>query len=283
VNESTESLLARGWRLFRQHPRLFASLVFAGGIAGLALSYCFTPVYKADATLVPSEEMQALSQNTLLGGLGGIASLVGGAQGNKENEAVAVLKSRALTCAYIETNGLLPILFHNRWDATAHKWKPGRKIPTVLDGFRDFDNGIRLIVENQKTGIITISVTWEDPTLAKQWADGLVRMANDRLRSEAIERSSKNLEYLQGASEKTTVTGVKETIYKLMESEIKKQMISVANVDYAFRVIDPTVVPEKKVFPKRTLFSGLGAAVGGIAWLLVAMLKDRAAGLKTAG
>jgi uncharacterized protein involved in exopolysaccharide biosynthesis len=280
VNQTTESLFNRGFSLLLRHTRLFLSLTFSGAIAALAISYLFTPVFKADITLVPSDETLGLDQNSLLGGFSGIASLVGagvGGLGNKESEAIAILKSRGLVWSYMQANELLPILFANKWDPRARKWKSDKKnfVPTLADGYRVFDRDVRNVVENRKTNIITLFITWQDPKLAKEWADGLVDAANDLLRQQQIERSTKNLDYLRTASEKTTVVEVRNSIYKLMESEIKKQMIAMGNKDYAFRVVDPAVVPEKKVFPKHSYFALFGAAAGAMIWFLLVTFRRR--------
>jgi uncharacterized protein involved in exopolysaccharide biosynthesis len=261
---NTISNFDRGIVFLGRHKVLLLVLASVGGLAGFALSYCFTPQYKADAVLVPSDEILGLSENGGLGSLGGLASLVGvGAPGSKENEAVETLKSRALTRSFIEANGILPIIFHDRWDSAARKWKVDKlgRVPTLEDGFRKFDKNILTVVENHKTGLITISITWEDPVLATQWTAGLVDAANDRLRTQAVARSTRTLEYLEKVSATMSITEVKASIYKLIESEIKKQMIASGGKDYAFRVVDPPVVPERKVFPARSLFLVFGALI----------------------
>lgn len=265
---------------------MLSILIGVGAVAGVGLSYCFTPLYKADALLIPSDEVLGLNASGALGslagglgGLGGLASLVGlGTGGNKENEAIETLKSRGLTISYIESNGLMPILFRDRWDPSTKTWRVGRfghgHIPTIEDGYRVFDKEVRTVVQNRKTGLTTISVTWKDPVLAKQWTDGLVNAANDLLRAQAIERSSRNLEYLRKASDTTTIMEVRATIYKLMETEIKKQMVAYGGRDYAFRVVDPAVVPDRKDFPMRLAFFLGGAVVFPILGFLLIALRD---------
>jgi uncharacterized protein involved in exopolysaccharide biosynthesis len=277
VNRSNKSIFNRTIDLLFEHIRAFLLLTGAGGILAFAASYLFTPVFRADVTLIPSDEILGIDQNSLLSGFSGIASLVnGGGAGHKENEAVAILKSRALTTAYIKANDLLPVIFDDRWDASANKWKLDRrgKFPTLEDGYKVFDKKIRTVVENRKTDLITVSIDWKDPTLAKQWTDGIVEAANDLLRRQAIERSTRNLEYLQNASDKTTIVGIRDALYKLMEAEIKKKMIASENVDYAFRVVDPAVVPEQKTFPNRVFFLAFGIVFGGMTWFLFAVLRD---------
>jgi uncharacterized protein involved in exopolysaccharide biosynthesis len=278
VNQTTEPLFDRGFSLLLRHIRLFLSLTVSGAVVAFGISYLFTPLFKADITLVPSDETLGLDQNSLLGGFSGIASLVGagaGALGNKESEAIAILKSRGLIWSYMQANDLLPILFANKWDSVAHKWKSDKKsyVPTLEDGYKKFDKNIRNVVENRKTNIISLYITWQDPRVAKQWADDLVDAANDLLRRQQIERSTKNLDYLKIATEKTSVMEVKNSIYKLMESEIKKQMIAMGNKNYAFRVVDPAVVPERKVFPMHSYFAVSGAAAGAMIWFLLVAFK----------
>jgi uncharacterized protein involved in exopolysaccharide biosynthesis len=283
VSQNDEPLFSRGVSLLLRHFRLFLLLAFVGGVAGIAVSYLFTPVFRVDALLVPSDEILGLNQNSLLGGVGGLASLVGiGGSGSKESEALAILKSRALTSAYIQENELLPIIFHDRWNSDTHKWKSDKKgqVPTLEDGFTVFDKSIRSVVENRKTGLITVLVTWRDPKLAKQWADGLVHAANDLLRRQAIERSANNLEYLQKVLDKTSVVTMKDTISKLMETELKKQMMATGNSDYAFRVVDPAVVPERKFFPKRSIFAVFGSAFGCIIWISVVAFRNPKSAVK---
>ena len=259
------------WR-YKLHLFMAACL---GGAAGYGISFFFTPQYKADAVLVPSDEMLGANLNGVLGSLGGLASLVGlEKSGSRESEALETLRSRVLTTWYIDKNGLLPIIFSSRWDPIARKWKAGRHVPTLADGYKTFDKKIREVVENRKTGLVTISVTWEDPRLAMEWTDGLVNGANDMLRSQAIERSARNIEYLKKASDETTVMEVKATISKLMETEIKKQMVATGDKNYAFRVVDPPVVPERKVFPLRAVFLILGALAAPVLWSLVIVLRS---------
>jgi uncharacterized protein involved in exopolysaccharide biosynthesis len=276
MNDSAEPLFYRGLNSLVRHAKYFVLITFVCAAIGVAISYRFTPVFKADAVLIASDEMLGLNQNSQMGGLGGLATLIGvGTAGNKENEAVAILRSRALAYEYIRANTLLPILFHDRWDPATQNWKVGKKAPTLEDGYTFFDKSIRTIIENRKNGLITISVTWEDPKLAKQWVDGLVSATNDLLRQQAIERSTKNLEYLQNASERASIMELKTTIYKLMETEIKKQMAAIGNIDYAFRVVDPAVIPEHKSAPKRSVFAVFGAIIGGMVWFLVIVFRNR--------
>jgi len=137
VNQQTYSDFDRVIAFLLRHMGLIVMLAGFGGGAGVALSYCISRQFRADAVLIPS--MKCLAQpewNSRKFGRTG--SLVGGgAAGNKQNEAIATLRSRELTMSYIEKNGLLPILFHDRWDSAAKKWKVSslHSTPSLEDGF----------------------------------------------------------------------------------------------------------------------------------------------------
>jgi LPS O-antigen subunit length determinant protein (WzzB/FepE family) len=251
-------------------------LMTIGGAAGAGISYFFKPQYRAEAILIPSDESIG-SENGSLGGAGGLASLIGmSSNGNKDSEAIQTLKSRALTTLYIKENNLLPILFHDRWDPATKTWKTSayRKAPTLDDAYRLFDKRVRNVIDNRKTGLVTLQITWSDPVLAKQWTDGIVDATNDLLRNQAIARSTRNLDYLKKASEATNVVEIKSTIYKLVEGEVKKQMLASGGRDFAYRVVDPAVVPDRKVFPIRSLFLAFGALIMPVLWLGFRGLKN---------
>ena len=75
---------------------------------------------------------------------------------------------------------------------------------------------------------------------------------------------------------------VRQTIYKLMETEIKKQMIAYGGRDYAFRVVDPPVISDRKVFPVRSLFLVLGAILLPAVWIAFIALRGTIANDKNA-
>jgi uncharacterized protein involved in exopolysaccharide biosynthesis len=281
VNDGRSDLNRLILQLWRRRF-LLALLATVGGAAGIALSFWVSPEYKADAVLIASDEILGLNASGALGSLGGLASLVGvGGAGNKESEAVETLKSRGLTISYIESNGLMPILFPGRWDVATNKGKADFRghVLTLEDGYRKFDKSVRAVVENRKTGLVNITVTWTDPNLAKQWVDGLTKAANDRLRTKAEERSSRNLEYLRKASEATTIMEVKTSIYKLMETEIKKQMVAYGADDYAFRTVDAAIVPQRRSYPIRALFLFFGALLVPLVYVAGVWLRDAKAKL----
>jgi uncharacterized protein involved in exopolysaccharide biosynthesis len=210
--------------------------------------------------------------------LGGIASLAGlsvGANSGVKAESLATLESETLTERYIQNNNLLPILYYSKWDAQRRQWKstePG-SIPTLWKGNRYFKGSVRTVVENPRTGLVTLTITWTDAKLAADWANGLVKMTNDYLREKAINESQRNIDYLSEQLAKTSVVEVRNSIYLLMESEIKKQMLARGNQEYALKVIDPAVPPEKAVSPRPILWPLAAFCVGMLLSLIYVFIR----------
>lgn len=197
------------------------------------------------------------------GSLAGLSGLGGGASG-KRSEAIATLQSSALTEAFIRERELLPLLFPRKWDADSKRWKDNDAddVPTVWKGELKFRKDVRTIVEDKKSGLVTLTITWTDAVLAAQWADELVKRTNAYLRQRAIEESDRNLAYLNEQASKTSVVELQKAIYALTEAEIKKIMLAKGSDEYAFRVIDPARIAEVRSSPKRLMLSITGVFIG---------------------
>ena len=52
-------------------------------------------------------------------------------------------------------------------------------------------------------------------------------------------------------------------------------MLSKSDQNFAYKVVDPPVVPEKKSSPKRSLFALVGLLLGGIISIIYAYIKER--------
>jgi uncharacterized protein involved in exopolysaccharide biosynthesis len=207
-----------------------------------------------------------------LGGLASLASSLGGLgalglslPGNTQrSETIAILQSEALTERYITENNLLPLLYASKWDAAKQTWKsmPPEKFPTLWKANQYFKRQIRSILTDTKTGLTTMTIRWKSPEQAAIWANGLVKLTNDYLRSKAIEDSERNIAYLKDQAAKTSIIGVQTAIDSILESEMKKAMLAQGSHEYALRVIDPAVAPEIRSSPIAVLWILTGFLLG---------------------
>jgi uncharacterized protein involved in exopolysaccharide biosynthesis len=242
------------------------------------------------AVIVISPVTTSLGGAGQLGGIGsmlssfggGLASLAGLTSGSdvKRAESLAILQSEALTEKYIQQNDLLPVLFYKSWDAQNKRWRDmdPRYVPTLWKGNEFFKKGVRTVLTDPKSGLVTMTIAWTDPHVAAKWANDLVAITNDYLRKKAIEESERNIGFLNEQAAKTDVVAVKQAIYSILQTELNKEMLARGNDEYAFKILDPSVAPERPSTPGLVLWvlmglvGSLGFAVF-VAFVRVAWLR----------
>jgi uncharacterized protein involved in exopolysaccharide biosynthesis len=271
--EQPELRLSELINLLRRRKWLITG--FAVGLTALAgvTGVLLPKHYKA--VIVISPVTQSPGAGGALGGIGsmlssvggGLASLAGLASGSdtKRAESLAVLQSEALTEKYIQQNDLLPILFHKDWDAQNKRWRVAdpAALPTLWKGNEYFKKNVRTVLTDPKSGLVTMTIGWTDPHVAAKWANDLVAITNDYLRKKAIDESERNIAFLNEQAAKTDVVTVKQAIYSILQSEINKEMLARGNDEYAFKILDPAIAPERPSTPPASVLM-LGALVGSL-------------------
>lgn len=261
----------------RRSRLMVASMVAILTLGGIAYGLMAKPKYEASTVLAPVTEG---TESGRLGGLSSLASQYGGLAslaglnlrgGGAKDEDIAVLQSELLTDDFVSQNNLLPILFSKLWDPLSHAWKTTdpRKVPTLWKANRMFETSIRKISDDQKTGLIRLSIRWHDPALAAQWANGLAALANSYLRQKAIQEAERNIAFLDAQLAKTNVVEVQSAIASLLEEEINKEMLAKGRNEYALKVIDPAFAPERPSSPGPIMLGFLGFVSG---WLLAVFI-----------
>lgn len=265
--------LVRMLLLYRYRIALF---VIACTITIGVMSFLVQKQYDAVIVISP---VTSTSDKSLgggaLGSLSGLAALAGMSLGSdsKKNESLATLESQAILQRYIVENNLMPILYEDKWDARSGKWTvtDPKKVPTLWKATQFFKDNVRTVTPDIKTGMVTLKVRWKDAALAAKWANGLVKMTNDYERQAAIAESDRNIGYLTQQAAGTDVLGIKQAIYNLLQSEISKNMIARGTPEYAFKVIDPALVPERAAFPVKKIWVA-AAFFGSLAVAALAVL-----------
>lgn len=269
-------VLERAWR------GRWLILTFVVAFALLATTYAFlaTEWYTAEAVLTPAGSKNTQGLSGQLESLGLLAGLAGGALGgaSRTAEPIGVLKSRDFARQFIEEQGLLHVLLADEWDERAGRWKETdpRRQPDIRDAIEYFDKNILLVTEDKKTGLIKVGVQWKDATVAALWANRIVVLLNDQMRSRALTEGEANVAYLQKELADTSVVEVKQAIVKLLESELQKVMVARGDKQYAFRVVDHADVPKRRSAPKRRVILAIGILAGGLAGLVAVYMRELA-------
>jgi uncharacterized protein involved in exopolysaccharide biosynthesis len=246
--------------------------LLAGGLSAIQPN-----TYKATVVLSPVSNPTAAGRLAGQGSqVGGIASLIGLSFGGDTSkaESLAVLQSESLTERFIHDNNLLPLLFKDQWDPVGRQWKggPAERQPTLWKGNEAFAK-IRNVGEDKKLSLTALTITWTDPVTAAKWANDLVKAANQALRNQAIEESQQHIAYLQNEANGTDVAQVRAAIYAVLESEIKNVMLAKGPGDYALKIIDPAIPPEKRFGPQPLLWAIGGASTGLVLAVFVIFLR----------
>jgi hypothetical protein len=262
-------------RAVHNWPRLFvaSALVTAAAVITWAF-FLATPLYRGTVKMMPQEnDVGGGPLQQVLGQFGGLAAMAGLSFGSvNEQESIAWLKSRALFTLFANEQNLLPILFHDQWDGAAKRWRANLKNPpTMDDAWAMFDGGIRRVNDDPKTRVITLDITWKDRRQVAQWANELVRLANEELRQRALRESDASIASFQEQLGHTDSVELRQSIFKLMEVQLNRSALAKSRHEYALTVLDPAVTPDARRFvsPRRFLLLvmsiPLGLFVGGCA------------------
>ncbi len=250
--ESDEANLLDYWRAIasRKGSILLLTLLITA-ISGFFIMI-MEPKYVAHADVLYAQDGTSPKSSSEGGSTGG-EDATGGREstgavtvpGSKE-EATAILNSRRFTTRFIEDEKLLPILFYDRWDSATNDWRKDEDIkpPTLWEAYKLFDEKIREVTEDRTTGLTSVSIEWRDANQASAWSNLLVARLNDHLKKRAIEQARKSLAYLHDELKGTTVADLQQSLYGMIEEQMKLIMVANVSDEYAFRVIDPAVPPE---------------------------------------
>ena len=251
--------------------------------------------YKASALLAPAQQ-QSGGLSGALGQLGGLASLagvsIGGGESSEAQVAQEIMKSWSFIEGFIADNDLaVEVYAAEGWSRESNQLKFDNDVyavktktwlvendnigrlgpPTSWQLFEKFSEMLA-VSEDKKSGLISISIEYYSPQIAKQWLDLYILSINKHMQARQVVKVSNNIEYLEAQIEKTSITEMQEVFYTIIEEQIKSQMLAEASPDYAFVAVSPSMVPEKKSQPKRALICILGTLLGGILSVLTVLV-----------
>jgi len=269
------------WRVLWRNKVLIILITILCTSIALAAALWMTPIYRSEALLAAATEGNEDAMSRLGGQFGGIAAMAGidfGSMGGPKEEAIAMLKSRALTEEFIEGENLLKVLYDEVWNEETQQWEveDPKDIPSMWDACKKFNEDVRSVSEDRDTGLVTLSIEWKDPELAAQWAAKLVDRVNHKMRQRAIRDAEKSLDYLRQEIQRTGSVEVQEAIYRIVESQIKQIMLANVRDEYSFKIIDPPAVPDldDEVKPNKKLMVILGFVLGGFGGVFIAFFKN---------
>lgn len=239
---------------------LSCTIVVAAASASYAL--LATEIFRSQASVQIRDEDRA-GLNSELGGLAALAGISVGARDQNRDLALTALKSRAVIQRMIEEENLLPVLYADDWDADNKRWRTSSP-PTPWKAYERFTNRILSVSVDRNTGVVTIAIEWEDPVLAAAWVEALIVRVNTFVNEATVREAEQNLAFLDQQAQATSVLELQKTIFSMMEGEIKRLMVARNPETAPLRVMDPAVVPERRIRPQRALIGILGILAGAL-------------------
>ncbi|RBO85750.1 Wzz/FepE/Etk N-terminal domain-containing protein [Marinomonas aquiplantarum] len=273
---------------------ILLTMVFAAGGVLYALSQPNT--YKAEAVLASASDSGSSGLSAMASQFGGLASLagisLGGGGTDNKAMALAVLQSRQFINAFIHKYDLLvPLMAGKEWnagsgelqldeevyDSSSEAWireaPPGKsQTPTDWEAYKAFKE-ILSVAESKDNGLVTLSITYFSPVLAKEWVDDLVIELNAWMKDKSLKETRDNIDYLEEQIERTKIADMQSVFYQLIEEQTKNLMLAEVQTEFAFKVIDPAVVPEEKAGPKRALICVIATLLGGMLGMGIVLIR----------
>ncbi len=256
---SMAAILAMMWA----HRWLVLTLMLLCGAAAAYLAFTAPRTYTAEVVTVPANTNTEEAGGALARRLGEIVNVGGINLGNNDTQryANAVLESRRLVEEYIRRNDLIPQL--SAGGPRLDMWRAERL----------FQRGLLVIRRDTRKEETTISIEWRDPAIAAKWANGFVALANELVRTRALEESKRNIAYLEAQVEHTNDVDLRRVLYSLIQNETKNLMLANERAEYAFRIVDSAVPPEIPSGPHRKLMLAAGLLTGLFLGGLVAYVR----------
>lgn len=274
-----EYLFTQVWKA--KFQILLVTALFA--LFGILWALSQPNIYRAQALLAPSEENSGGGLSAMATEFGGLASLAGVNLGkgsvDKSTMALEVLQSRAFITEFINKRNLDIYLFAAKdfkddelvidesiYDVASKTWNesvllPGMTKPTDWDLFNSFIDVLK-VSQDKTTGLVTISVDYYSAKVAKNWVDWLIVDLNEHIRNTDVAEAKTSVAFLEEQLKQTSVSDMHSMFYKLIEKQYQTIMLANVREQYMFKVLDPAVVPQDKIAPKRALIACLSVVIG---------------------
>ena len=289
--------------------RELASIIWQGKWLILCITAIFSVASVFYALSVPDEYQSTVllapassggsGLSKLAGQYGGLASLaginLGGGSGGDDKVAIAmaIIKTWGFLESFIEQNNMQVALFAvTGWDRTSNKliidpevydqvnekWerefsleKGTKAEPSSWELYKILKDRIS-ISKDKKTGLISLTIEYYSPELAKQWVESLVKEINTNLKKRDRDEATKSIQYLQEKIQETHVSDMQSVFYQLIEEQTKTLMLAEVSEEYVFKTLSQAKVAEVKSNPKRALLVIFGTLLGGILAVLIVFL-----------
>jgi len=285
----------------RRRWLVVAGCTVLGLLAGAAGAVLLPSYYRAEMTLTPAADLTSSSAGglgALASQFGGVASLAGinlGASGSdRATVTLETLRGQAFLVDFAKRRGLVVPLFAANgvnkqtgeltinpavYDERLKQWHERglltkRTAPTDGEIYRAITRVVK-ITQDRRSGVVVVTVDSRSPTLAVAWVKMLIRDLNDFIRTRDSEEAKRTMVYLDQQIAQTQIQDMRQIFYRLFEEQTKTVMLAQVRAEYALKIVDSPVVPDRPVWPGRSALFAIGGLGGVVLGCLLALLGHR--------
>jgi uncharacterized protein involved in exopolysaccharide biosynthesis len=234
------------------------------GVLALGISFLITPTFTAKTTMIPPGQSSGGGAAALLGQLGGLGALAGGAAGIKSpvDQYLAYLESNTLRDELIEKFKL-----RERYEAKYQQ--DARK--TLKD--------LTKATADKKSGLITIEVDDKDPQFAANLANAYVQALSHMIGELALKETKVKRELLEKQITEATQKSyqspiVREAVIQSLIREYESARIDEHKDNPYLAQVDVAEVPELKTKPKKALIAVVTTLATAFLLLLFVFIRN---------
>lgn len=259
------------FNIVAKNKRLIAAIVAIAVVVTAIFSLIMTPIYESKAVIAPAAPSNEPS------GMASIAAQFGVSTPGSTNlsEIVSLLKSNVVREKMIKENKLVPVLFEKPLRDKTEDQKTWEAIRYLNDTLR--------VSPRQKDNIVEVSMQFRDPEKASAIVNMALLELNNYMSSEAKRVADTNRKYLESQLEKTADPFIKSKIYALIAQQVEKSMMAEVKENFAFKVLDPPKIPDRKVKPKRAMMVVLAFIVSLFLAVSIVFAKEWVNRIRQAG
>ena len=200
--------------------------------------------------------------------------VMGTTRDNHEDVILARMRSRQFTMRFLDNHDAYPHFYPDMWDASEQRWADGFK-PDRGEVFTRFRDEVRSINRDEETGIVTVSMTWPDAAVARDWANAYVTSFNSYMRERTMQEVSRKQAYLEQELRRSDVLEIQQSIYRLIEAQTAIAMLASGREEFVLEIIDPAALPYRSFNmsrKKRVVISGIAGLLLGTFSVLASVL-----------
>jgi len=264
-----QAIIARlwqGWRVIL----LFGAAFFLLGVLYLHLA---NYTYTATLVVVPT---QGQNQSGGTGQLGSLASLAGIDIGGSQNVSPFtlypdVMKTRIVSDTFVaKYPGLMHQLFADQWDAATDSWKDTggllHQVASMVKGILGYPprpwmppgagdvqqvvtDKVQALLDSKKP-VLTITFNHRDPVFARNFLQALHESADQVLRRQTLDRSTKYAHYLEQELQKVQLAEVRQVLTNSLSQQETLVMMSNSNTPFAAQPVGNAISSMRPTNPR---------------------------------